>query len=53
MKYLIGLTGRTGSNEIARCGKDTVAEMINEFLPLPIYGFSDPIYEMVKTGLRY
>ena len=49
-KLLIGLTGRTGSNEIAGCGKDTVAEMINKDLSIPIYGFADPIYDMVKAG---
>lgn len=36
-KYLIGLTGRTGSGEIAGCGKDTVAEIISSYLEVPIY----------------
>lgn len=49
-KQLIGLTGRTGSNQIAGCGKDTVAEMVSRHLGLPIYGFADPLYDMVKAG---
>ena len=49
-KLLIGLTGRTGSNEIAGCGKDTVAEMLHKDIGLPICGFADPIYDMVKAG---
>lgn len=49
-KLLIGLTGRTGSNEIAGCGKDTVADMISSYLSIPSYGFADPLYEMVKAG---
>ena len=50
MKRLIGLTGRTGSNTIAGCGKDTVAEMIAWQTGYSIYGFADPIYAMVKAG---
>lgn len=49
-KLLIGLTGRTGSNEIAGCGKDTVADMISGCLSIESYGFADPIYDMVKAG---
>lgn len=49
-KLLIGLTGRTGSNEIAGCGKDTVADIICRYLALQSYGFADPIYDMVKAG---
>lgn len=49
-KLLIGLTGRTGSNEIAGCGKDTVADIICKYLSIKSYGFADPIYDMVKAG---
>ena len=49
-KLLIGLTGRTGSNEIAGCGKDTVAKIICKYLSIKSYGFSDPLYEMIKAG---
>ena len=49
-KLLIGLTGRTGSNEIAGCGKDTVASIICRHLSIQSYGFADPIYDMVKAG---
>jgi len=49
-KLLIGLTGRTGSNEIAGCGKDTVANFICRHLSIQSYGFADPIYDMVKAG---
>lgn len=49
-KLLIGLTGRTGSNEIAGCGKDTVAEIICRYVSIQSYGFADPIYDMVKAG---
>lgn len=49
-KILIGLTGRTGSNEIAGCGKDTVAEIMCRYLAIQSYGFADPIYDMVKAG---
>ena len=49
-KLLIGLTGRTGSNEIAGCGKDTVANIICGYLSIQSYGFADPIYEMINTG---
>lgn len=49
-KLLIGLTGRTGSNEIAGCGKDTVADIISRYFNISRYGFADPIYEMVKAG---
>lgn len=49
-KLLIGLTGRTGSNEIAGCGKDTVAGIVCRYLSIQSYGFADPIYDMVKAG---
>ena len=49
-KLLIGLTGRTGSNEIAGCGKDTVADIMSRYLSISSYGFADPIYDMVKAG---
>lgn len=49
-KILIGITGRTGNDGIAGCGKDTVAEMISNQVGIPIYGFADPIYDMVKSG---
>lgn len=49
-KLLIGLTGRTGSNEIAGCGKDTVADIICRYVSIQSYGFADPIYDMVKAG---
>lgn len=49
-KLLIGLTGRTGSNEIAGCGKDTVAGIISRYFSISSYGFADPIYDMVKAG---
>lgn len=47
---IIGLTGITGANSIAGCGKDTVAEMIRDFTGFEIYGLADPIYAMVKAG---
>jgi hypothetical protein len=50
MKRLIGLTGTTGSNTIAGCGKDTVAAMIALRTGYTIYGFADPLYQMVKAG---
>lgn len=50
MKRLIGLTGRTGTNTIAGCGKDTVAAMIALRTGYAIYGFADPLYQMVKAG---
>lgn len=49
-KILIGLTGRTGINSIAGCGKDTVANIISKQTGVPIYGFADPIYDMIKCG---
>ena len=52
-KLLIGITGRTGNDGIAGCGKDTVAEMISKQTSIPIYGFADPIYDMVKSGSWY
>lgn len=50
MKKIIGLTGRTGSNTIAGCGKDTVAAMISLRTGYKIYGFADPLYKMVNAG---
>lgn len=47
---LIGVTGRTGSGDIAGCGKDTVAEMIQEEIGGTVYGFADPLYEMIRVG---
>ncbi len=49
-KTVIGLTGTTGSNMIAGCGKDTVAEMISAIEGFKVYGLADPIYAMVKAG---
>lgn len=50
-KLLIGLTGFTGANEIAGCGKDTVSSIICNQLSIQSYGFADPIYDMLKSGL--
>lgn len=50
MNKLIGITGRTGLNGIAGCGKDTAAKIISEFLGYKIYGFADPLYDMIQAG---
>lgn len=47
---LIGVTGRTGRGDIAGCGKDTVAEMIRSEIGGVIYGFADPLYNMIQAG---
>lgn len=47
---IIGLTGRTKTGGIAGAGKTTVALEIQRITKAVIYGFSDPIYNMIKTG---
>lgn len=47
---LIGITGRTKNNCIARSGKTTVASEIKRLTGALLYNFSDPMYEMVKAG---
>ena len=51
-KLLIGVTGRTGSDRIAGCGKSTVAQMLVESLYLEPYALADPIYAMVNAGFN-